>query len=326
MNNKGFTFIELLITIAVLSLLMAITIPSYTGISNLIRENQRNNKISKIEIAASKYAFDTGETIFFVDKLVTEGYLDSDEDNGDIIDPYNNGNMNCYIVESEQKGEYYTSEFRDGKNYNNNADGEKCDLNKLQKITENVTINVLNNSVLVDDLTKWLKGKIELQALTTNSMVFDCINNRCTWTSSSGENKTGIYNIELENASGLLNTRYTFQYTIYNDGNVQRYTTSVPLKIDNEAPVIFQDQIEVSNKFVNTTSKTIRIKATDGNGSGISGYYLGLYNGNCYDENIASDYKENNVFSVTENGNYLICVKDNVGNFSKYKLKIDYII
>ena len=112
MNNKGFTLIELLLTIAILSLMLAIAIPSYTGISNAIRENQRESIIKKIEVAASRYAFDTGETIIFVDKLVTEGYYESDDEEGTIKDPVNNERMNCYIIEMEKESDYYRANLQ----------------------------------------------------------------------------------------------------------------------------------------------------------------------------------------------------------------------
>ena len=73
MKRNGFTLVELLLSIVILGIIMSLAIPSINSISTAMRESQRKNTIKKIEIAASKYAFDTGETIIFVDKLVTEG-------------------------------------------------------------------------------------------------------------------------------------------------------------------------------------------------------------------------------------------------------------
>lgn len=322
MNSKGFTLVELLLTIAILGLVIGIAVPSYIGISNAIRASQRENIIEKIEIAASKYAFDTGETIIFVDKLVTEGYIDSDDEDGTIDDPVNNERMNCYIVEMEKASDYYNAKFIDGKNYDVNGE---CDLNKLKKSGEEVSILVNGNEYV--NTGEWLTGEIMLKAHSNNTLVIDCTNNKCVWSSSSGASKNGNDNYTISNISGILETRYTFQYTIYDEesSDVKRYKTSVDLKIDNAAPVIYGDQITVSDRFIYTDTKSVRIVASDGKGSGIKGYYLSKNISNCNSTEIENNYQTSNYFTVSENGTYTICVKDNVGKISTGSLNINYI-
>lgn len=322
MNSKGFTLVELLLTIAILGLLIGIAVPSYVGISSAIRKNQRNNIIERIEIAASKYAYDTGETIIFVNKLVTEGYIESDDEEGNIEDPVNNERMNCYIIEMEKVSDYYNAKFIDGKNYDNNGN---CDLTKLQENSEEITIQVVNDGNVISDTTNWLKGNVNLKIHSNNTLVIDCTNNKCVWTSSSGATKTGNDNIEITPISGLLETRYTFQYTIYNSENseVIRYKDTIDLKIDNDIPVIYSEQITVTDRYINTSNKVVKIVASDGKGSGIVGYYLGNNVSNCNSTGIV--YQNSNSFNVTENGNYLICVKDAVGNVSASSITINYI-
>lgn len=319
MNSKGFTLIELLLSIAILGLLGSVAIASYNGITKAIKSNQRENVIKKIEIAASKYAFDTGETIIFVDKLITEGYIDSDEEDNTINDPVNNERMNCYIVEMEKVSDYYNARFIDGKNYDENG---VCDTSKLNEYSENVSILV--NSNTYDN--SWLTGNVTLTAHTGNtSLVIDCTNNRCVWTSSSGASQSGTSTLTLNNVSNTLNTKYTFQYTVYdnNSSDVKRYTASVNLKIDNESPVIYSDEIKVTNRFVYTNTKTITIVASDGKGSGIEGYYIGKDISTCNSTNIT--YQTSKYFTVSSNGTYTICVKDKVGNISSSSVKINYI-
>lgn len=321
MNNKGFTLIELLLTIVVLGIIIAIAVPSYNMITEVIEENQRENIISKIEIAASQYAFDSGETIVFVDKLITEGYMSIDDEDGNIIDPINNTRMNCYIVEMEKTSDYYDATFIDGKNYDNNG---VCDLNKLQENSENVSIQILNNSEIVVDSSSWLSGNIVINAYS-NTLNIDCVTNKCVWTSSSGANVTGKDSITLNNIKGLLETKYIFQYTVYdnNSSEVKRYNASVNLKIDNESPIIYENQIIVTNKFIYTDYKNVTIVASDGNGSGINGYYIGKNISTCLSNDIV--FQEANKIKITENGDYLICVKDSAGNISSKSLNIKYI-
>lgn len=326
MNSKGFTLIELLMSIVVLALILAIAIPSVNSISRSVRENQRNNLIKRIEIAAEKYAFDTGKTIIFVDELVTEGYIESDEEDGSIVDPVNNARMNCYIVEMNKNSEYYKAKFNDAKDYDNNG---VCDLNKLQQDSTELQIVVSNSNGTINDTSSWIKSDasnpITLKVLS-DVIDIDCESNKCVWTSSSGASKIGEDSITLNNISGILNTKYNFQITIYDEDteNIKRYTASIDLKVDNESPVIYDKEIVVTNKFVYTTTKDVQIVASDGKGSGILGYYLNIQNnGSCNNSSIT--YQKGNKFVINQNGTYLICVKDNSGNISSNTLKISYI-
>ena len=313
-NNKGFTLMELLLSISVLALIMLIAIPSYLGISNAIRKNQRKNLISKIEDAASKYAFDTGETLIFVDELVTEGYIDSDDEEGNIIDPVNHSRLNCYVVEMTKENSYYKAEFKNDKNFD--VDGV-CDYNKLEESSSNVSILATGEKI-----SDWYKGKVTLTA-TSDKMVIDCTKNTCKWTSSSGLDKNGE-SLEVD-SKGILSTKYTFQYTIYNeeDNTVTRYKDVMNLKIDNESPVIYSEQIVVSDRYVVTENKTVSIVASDGRGSGISGYALSKDVSVCSASEL--EYQESNTFTVEDVGTYKVCVKDKVNNYSEYNLEIKYI-
>jgi len=129
MSNRGYSLVELLVTITMLGLLIGIAIPSYNSISNYIRNNQRENKIKNIEIAGKKYAFDTGELTFFVDDLVKNGYIESDDKEDNVIDPVSNEAINCYVVKVTKNDNLYDAKFQDTKSYKN---GEVCDATKIE--------------------------------------------------------------------------------------------------------------------------------------------------------------------------------------------------
>ena len=125
MNNKGYTLIELIAAIVLLAVIIIIAIPGISGVSKRIRENQRNNVIKKIEIAASNYAFDTKKTEVFVDELVKEGYYTVDKDSDDVMDPVSGERMNCYIVTMEKVSEHYNAKFQDGTKHEVNGECKK---------------------------------------------------------------------------------------------------------------------------------------------------------------------------------------------------------
>ena len=101
---------------------------------------------------------------------------------------------------------------------------------------------------------------------------------------------------------------------MFSGGKVKKYNTSISLKIDNEKPKINQISI-------NKETKKIVVEANDGLGSGISGYYKTILGGNCASNSIV--YNSSNELDVEENGSYLICVKDEVGNIEFENIVVD---
>ncbi len=325
MNKRGFTLIELIATIVILALIFAIAVPSINNVVKTIRESQRRNMISNIEVAAAKYAFDTGETIIFANDLVEAGYLDSDEEDGTINDPVTNKRLNCYLIEMEKKGNYYEAKFIDGMDYDVNG---TCDKNKLNQQTASINIDLIG-AYAPSNADGWVRGSGISLNPSSNDVDINCenSNNKCIWTSSSGASIENKANIVLDNINGILTTKYTFQLTFYNSDNVKRYSASVDLKIDNENPVIYPNEFTIANRFINTPNKNVTIVASDGKGSGIATYYLGIKTTGQTCNNIPdASYKSNNVWTVNKNGTYLVCVKDKVGNIGSYdSLVINHI-
>ncbi len=318
MNKRGFTLVELLATIIILALIMVIAVPSINGVSHMIREKARENVVKNIENKAAKYAFDTGKTLIFVEELVKEGYILGDNNTDFINDPVNNQKMNCNVVVSTKNGSHYKAKFME-KVYETNG---VCDLSKFSEEFGEINIEVLNDGVRVTNTNKWLKGSVSLNVYSNNILI-DCLVNKCLWTSSSGLNIQGVDQINVDNIH-TLNSRYNFQMSTYQDGKVKRYNASVNLMIDNEAPVIDEDNIIITDRYINTSYKIVTINASDGKGSGIRDYYMGINNGeSCLNSEIV--YQTSNTFNINKNGNYLICVRDNVGNISDYNININNI-
>ena len=56
--KKGFTIIELLVSIVVIGILISITIASYTNIQQRARDSERESDITQVKIALEKYHAD----------------------------------------------------------------------------------------------------------------------------------------------------------------------------------------------------------------------------------------------------------------------------
>lgn len=126
MNNKGFSLIELLAVLVILSIVISVAIVGVNGVSKSLKEKQRENLIARLESAASKYAFDTNNKACFVEQLIKEGYIDSDKNSESLADPTDvNAKMDCYVITMEKVGDYFRATFtnnkyetRTGCNYN----------------------------------------------------------------------------------------------------------------------------------------------------------------------------------------------------------------
>ena len=59
-QKHGFTIVELLVTIVVIGILAAITIVSYTGISQRSRDSRRDSDVTQVKLALEKYHADKG--------------------------------------------------------------------------------------------------------------------------------------------------------------------------------------------------------------------------------------------------------------------------
>lgn len=66
MNNQGFNLIELMITVAILSILTAVAIPAYTGYVTAAKMTEAKNNIAALKLAEEEYFLEKN-TYFFKD-------------------------------------------------------------------------------------------------------------------------------------------------------------------------------------------------------------------------------------------------------------------
>ena len=104
--KKGFTVVELLAAIVIMALVIIISIPAYNGISNTIKKNSYDNKISMMIKSTNAYINKyKKDEVFEETKCFTISYLigknvfspDNDSNNG-ITNPFDNKDLDGYLV------------------------------------------------------------------------------------------------------------------------------------------------------------------------------------------------------------------------------------
>ena len=95
MNRKGFTLIELIVTIALLAVVSIISFVSITGIINDSKEKDCNNLVKSIKSATKDYISDNRYTdeLYMPDGSIKTVFNTSNISkylNGDLVNPYDN--------------------------------------------------------------------------------------------------------------------------------------------------------------------------------------------------------------------------------------------
>lgn len=136
MNKKGFTLVELLAVLVLISLLMGLAIPGINRISNNMKKKSYNQKIKLIESAAelwgqdnktrlqtTKCNIDDNEVPCYkikIEELLSENYLDSYNNSGKYINPKNDEDMkDCIVFVYKQNKRVYAK-------FDNGSDSSAC--------------------------------------------------------------------------------------------------------------------------------------------------------------------------------------------------------
>ena len=303
MKKNAFSLVELIASIVILSILIAVGVRIFTNVRKNVLEKQYQNILSDIYTKAEEYAKNTGKTDpidISVDFLIKNGLISPDDDKN-IYDPREkNKKLNCYIIHVIlEDGEYKASlgklqENEDGTCYNENREDtiEIVCNNKSCKdgwYNENLilTIKGLSDEELKTSIVEWtsLNGLYELQASGTNKSI-------------------------VVNPSYILNTTYSALIKT----SKKTYDISKVIKIDKEKPKLISKDIKINYE----NNQTLDIDATDLTGSGILGY--ALTKDSC--EN--ATYNTNKL-KITSSGKQKICIKDNASNIYEEEININKV-
>ena len=98
-NKKGFSLVELLAVIVVIGIVVLLATSVINNVSKRTRNTQYNNLISKVEASASRYFDETGINSVYVQTLIDDGYIATD-DGLKIYSPNDKTKaINCYYIE-----------------------------------------------------------------------------------------------------------------------------------------------------------------------------------------------------------------------------------
>lgn len=305
-KRAGFTLVELLGVIGILSLILLISIPTYLNLRDSTLQREYDNVVSYIESSAARYAQDTSITTVSVEKLIENGYIEPDDET-DIYNPINGESLNCYIVTSTFEDGNYTSTFtednliQDGacQTYEETSEFEICVYNE-EGVCERVEDGI------------WYNRDVTLGVIINDSL--NATDIRYVWSSSAGD--SGTDSIYYTSTQEIKTATYSVALTMQSEGRTITGTANKNINIDKRSPVV--TDIEIQDEFIwKNANKQVTITASDFMGSGVSGIYVGS-SSTCPTNSGEYQTATNNIYSITlDNGNYYACVIDKVGNVSE---------
>ena len=302
-NKKGFTLIELIAVLVVLSILITSSVAVFINIRNSVLKKEKNNLITYLETKAIEYANETNVTAVSVEDLIKIGLIKPDDET-DIYDPVTRESMNCYIIDLVWEDGEYKAKF--GSNVGKN--GTTC--NEYTRRKNLVICQVVGNNCNDIKNEQWFKDDITIGLKFVNGKrIIKESGYEISWKSN-----TGISSIEdtiKTNVDLIANINYTAK--VIKDNEVSEASQIV--NIDKEAPII--NEIKYNTNW--SKSKEIEIIASDGLGSGVGGYVIVLENEKC------SGYNTNNKITIKSNGNYKVCIRDKAGNETEKVIKVSTI-
>lgn len=104
-NQKGFTLIEMMIVLLVISVLLIITIPNITKHNSTINDKGCKAFVKMVEAQVQAYEMDEQKLPSSLSELATEGYLNEEQTscpNGDKVEIGENGKV-AVVTTNEPK-------------------------------------------------------------------------------------------------------------------------------------------------------------------------------------------------------------------------------
>lgn len=310
--KKGFTMIELLGVIVIITILLLIAIPIYNVIRGNINESVYESKIKEVLSKSESFAEEKNTYYFDIKTLIEEGILSADNELLEFIDPRDGRNMACDIitVKKEQNG------FQ--------ADVRKSDVcyskEELETIYGYVKLKIVDeNENKIEPIDGWIKKPevgIIYELQKENLQV-----KNVRW---SGEEELNCTKENLGNCrkykvntSSIKNTTITIFLTLDQNGTEIETMSSIEINLDIQEPTV--KSLNYNNDLFTESQRKVDFTLSDGSGSGIKAYAI-VKEKTCLTKEFENNKKSAKDGVQTEylnNGTYYICAEDKVGNKTK---------
>ena len=315
--KKGFTLVEVLVTLAILTVLLLIAVPVYINVQSGINESVYQSKIKEVLSKAEAFASETNRIVFDVETLIEEGDILADNEIGEYIDPRTGRDMRCDIIQLFYRNNRYEAIITESNICYDSTELEDLygmvelelyDINdkKLEKIegTDWQKENTIKVKYRVKDEYKEYEDDI-VSVVWSGEEAKSCEEENLSECESYVINVNEIKNVEISVSVSFLVDEVNFSSR-----------TSKQVLVDLQKPYVLDGSVNVNNDISTNNERRVEFEIGDGSGSGVKSYSIvktKSCNGNEYEEN--KQNASDGVQSVyLGNGDYYICVEDKVGN------------
>ena len=319
MNKKGFTLIELLTVIVIIGIVTSIGIPIYNNVRNMANERLYQSKVKAIEAAAILYFNETNRNIFNVKDLIENGKLSPDNQTGEYIDPRNNKDMKCNIVNVIYDNNNY---------YANLTENDACMSEaELQNLYGMFSLHVYSDKNLTKRIDNWTGNGVVYVSYEWKSMYqgYERYNPTLTYIGNGVEDTCNNKKCFRVESNLIEDSTVSLTMDIVVDNKNISNTSSVNVRIDKEKPSLVTGSLTYSSKDLTNENVLVSFDLTDGLGSGLDSYAVATDCSNVTYEKV----NDSHISKSLSNGDYYICIKDKVGNISDQsdsnKIHIDNI-
>ena len=290
-KKNAFTLVELIATIAIIAVISLVATVTYNKIRKDILEHQYLNLKSLIETAAIKYSSKNGYTSFFVQDLINDGLVETDDEEY-VYDPRDDSPLNCHIVHVSVETNGMLSAIMSDEVYEEDGICKTSSVNvyeanlkmsaKIEGTNVTYPVNSMNTGTNAPYIFNgWTRFNLDVTADPSAITATDDIREgKYVWNNNPNRTTIEPSRTVTTNEYGVYNDYYYLD--LYTKSGA-RYNAKMLYKFDNEKPTIYKDEQGNSRiKLVNQNdenvwmqSKTIFIYASDKNGSGLSRIYVG---------------------------------------------------
>ncbi len=318
MNNRGFTLVELLAVLGILTVILLIGVPVFLNVRDSVLEGERKNVVAYIESRAADYANDTSITVVSVEDLIQEGYVEPDDET-DIYNPVTNESYNCYIVASSFNNGVYESTMSE-ESIGVDAGGT---CNQYQKELD-LAICKYNDDetecTVIDD-NSWSKDDMKLGVRYRSGNILKSSDAIYDWLSTDGSTSKEYY----INTSTNLISQNVYRVIVTMEDVVSEVTQDI--NIDKYPPEVVSSSVKPDSTTW-TKSKEVTVEVTDV-GSGVAGVYIGTSTTCSESLDYGTGEIVDNVYKkvFVSPGTFNVCVKDKVGNVSEepYQITVENV-